>query len=594
MTTSSSFGDGGDLEQLKATLARYRTSLVDLSGRNRLLNFRHTTTTLELSHPGADALVAGLGRGWDFARLPDEELPGGDEGGDEGGERPVVLAKDDAERGIRTQKRTTPALQRALLSLRRRSTQLFNDYGLWTLQLGVGMLHWREDGALTGSEAPLILLPAELERTEDGRIRLTANTDEEPRLNPALKVKLEQFHIDWSSVAEQEPTDLRAVFAEAAKAVAGKSGWQLSERVVLAQFASHKEAMYQDLLENESHLLASDLVRAVALGRNAGLASDRFDFEEVEIDRIDELSPPEDSPLVLDADASQRQAVAAAVAGRSFVLDGPPGTGKSQTITNMIAGLMHSGRSVLFVSEKAAALDVVLDRLRSVGLDSYALPLHSHKTSRRAVAQELGRALAEEPRAPQLSVDVIAQARESREALSRYATAMNEVREPFGQSLHDVIGRVGRLHDAPVAYLTTNQPPATNQPSPATNQPPAQRLTAAATPAGTAPGPFRPSGHRSSAAGTSSRSSQPPRSCPPPGRPWPTPPSPGGSCARAFRTRDPCSNRRSPHWTGSPRPSTATGTWPPRARRSTTRRASTGWSRCWTCSHPAARCPKSG
>lgn len=452
MTNSGDFGGSQELDRLKAMLESWRTSLVDLSGRNRLLNFRHTkSATLEISSPSAQELVEGLARGWDFAPLPDEEPAAGE------GMRPgdVVLAKKgDRTDGIVTQKSTAPALLRALNSLRAKATQVFNDYGLWTLNLGVGMLRWRDDGAETGSDAPLVLMPVVIERARNGRIRLKASDDEEPRLNPALKVKLEQFHIDWAPVGEQDPTDLQAVLSAAARAVAGKAGWQISDRVVLALFASHKESMYQDLLDNEDRVLGSDLVRAMALGTNSGLASDRFDFEEIELDRIDELSPPEDSPLVLDADASQRQAVAAAVAGQSFVLDGPPGTGKSQTITNMIAGLMHAGRSVLFVSEKAAALDVVLDRLKSVGLDSYALALHSHNTSRKAVAQELGRALAEEPRAPQLSPQTLAQARELRLALSAYAEAMNEVRDPLGRTLHDVLGRVGQLSDAPVAYLS--------------------------------------------------------------------------------------------------------------------------------------------
>ncbi|WP_424862366.1 DUF3320 domain-containing protein [Streptomyces sp. MMS24-I29] len=452
MTIPGTFGGGTDLERLKKVLADWRTSLVDLSGRNRLLNFRHTkSATLEITQPSAETLVRGLERGWDFAPLPDEEEAGSAEGGT-AAHQPAVIRSSAA--GIVTQKTTGPALQRALTGLRSRSTQIFNDYGLWTLQLGVGVLHWREDGAETGSDAPLVLVPARITRTPNGRMRLELNENEEPRLNPALKVKLEQFHIDWVPVTEQDPTDLAAVLAAVTESVAGKSGWKVSPRVVLALFASHKESMYQDLLENESRVLASDLVKAVALGPKAGLASDRFDFEEIDLDRIDQLSPPEDSPLVLDADASQRQAVAAAVAGQSFVLDGPPGTGKSQTITNMIAGLMHAGRSVLFVSEKAAALDVVLDRLRSVGLDSYVLALHSHNTSRRAVAQELGRALEEEPQAPQLSQQAVALARETRQALSGYADAMNEVCEPLGKTLHDVIGRVGRLSDAPVAYLT--------------------------------------------------------------------------------------------------------------------------------------------
>ncbi|MCX4667967.1 DUF4011 domain-containing protein [Streptomyces sp. NBC_01381] len=454
MTTPGAFGGGEDLARLREVLAGWRTSLVDLSGRNRLLNFRHTrSATLEISSPSAEVLAGGLDRGWDFAPLPDEE-PEVEEGDGEQAQRPVERV--DRGGGIVTQKTTSPALHRALLSLRSKSTQLFNDYGLWTLHLGVGMLHWCEDGAEAGSDAPLILLPVRVERTANGRVRLIANDEEEPRLNPALKVKLEQFHIDWGPVTEQEPTDIAGVLKAAASTVAGKQGWHVLPRAVVSLFASHKEAMYQDLLENENHVLGSDLVKAVALGPRAGLAPDRFDFEEIELDRIDELSPPEDSPLVLDADASQRQAVAAAVAGQSFVLDGPPGTGKSQTITNMIAGLMHAGRSVLFVSEKAAALDVVLDRLRSVGLDSYALALHSHNTSRRAVAQELGRALEEEPRAPQLSQQAIAEAREARVALSGYAEAMNEAREPLGRSLHDVIGQVGRLSEAPVAYLTAS------------------------------------------------------------------------------------------------------------------------------------------
>ncbi|MFF2425957.1 DUF4011 domain-containing protein [Streptomyces mirabilis] len=451
MTNSGDFGGSQELDRLKAMLESWRTSLVDLSGRNRLLNFRHTkSATLEISTPSAQELIKGLARGWDFAPLPDEEPEAGE------GLRSsdvVLTKKDDRSDGIVTQKTTAPSLLRALNSLRTKATQVFNDYGLWTLNLGVGMLRWREDGAETGSDAPLVLMPVVIERARNGRIRLRASDDEEPRLNPALKVKLEQFHIDWTPVGEQDPSDLQAVLSAAARAVAGKAGWQISDRVVLALFASHKESMYQDLLDNEDYVLGSDLVRAMALGPNSGLASDRFDFEEIELDRIDELSPPEDSPLVLDADASQRQAVAAAVAGQSFVLDGPPGTGKSQTITNMIAGLMHAGRSVLFVSEKAAALDVVLDRLKSVGLDSYALALHSHNTSRKAVAQELGRALAEEPRAPQLSQQTLAQARELRLVLSAYAEAMNEVRDPLGRTLHDVLGRVGRLSEAPVAYL---------------------------------------------------------------------------------------------------------------------------------------------
>lgn len=446
-TDQGTFGGGSDVERLKTILAGWRTSLVDLSGRNRLLHFRHTRiSTLEISAPSPSELVRLLeNRALHFAPLPDEAAEEGEESG----------FPSPGENDIVTQKTTAPALQRAQRSLRSKATQMFNDYGLWTLHLGVGVLHWREDGAHVSSQAPLILFPVELVRTPTGQLLLRANDDEDPQLNPALTIKLEQFGINWTRVAETDCSDVSGVFEAVRKAVAGKSQWQVEERTVMALFASHKESMYRDLLENQDRLLESDLVRAVAVGPGDALASDRFDFEEVPAERVDELAAPEQTPLVLDADTSQRQAVAAAVAGRSFVLDGPPGTGKSQTITNIIAGLMHAGRSVLFVSEKAAALDVVLQRLKSVGLDSYALALHSRNTSRKAVAQELGRALSEQPQSSGLPDQERAQARLDRGALSAYATAMNEVRRPLGRSLHDVIGRVGLLDDAPVAYVAT-------------------------------------------------------------------------------------------------------------------------------------------
>ncbi|MFH8788904.1 DUF4011 domain-containing protein [Streptomyces roseoverticillatus] len=455
MANPGALGAGDKVERLKAILAGWRSSLVDLSGRNRLLNFRHTkAATLEIVSPSVGILCDGLGRGWDFAPLPEEEpLLDESELASAEPENLPDTRRADADTGIVTQKKTSPALLRAQRNLRSKSVQIFNDYGLWTLQLGVGMLRWSDDGAQTGSDAPLVLLPVRIERLANGRMRLRANEDEEPRLNPALKVKLEQFGIDWTPVADLDPLDITAVLEAAARAVEGKVGWTVSSRAVVSLFASHKESMYQDLLDNEERVVSSDLVRALALGPESGLAPDRFDFEEIDLDRVDELSPPEDSPLVLDADASQRQAIAAAVAGRSFVLDGPPGTGKSQTITNMIAGLMHAGRTVLFVSEKAAALDVVLNRLKAVGLDSYALALHSHNTARQAVARELGRALTEEPQAPRLADEAVARARETRQALSAYADAMNEVREPLRRTLHDAIGRVGQLSEAPVAYL---------------------------------------------------------------------------------------------------------------------------------------------
>ena len=133
-------------------------------------------------------------------------------------------------------------------------------------------------------------------------------------------------------------------------------------------------------------------------------------------------------------------------------MDGPPGTGKSQTIANMIGALLHAGKSVLFVSEKMAALEVVRNRLTEAGLGSYLLELHSHKTSRKEVAAELLKTLDTVVKQPVgMSSLVRHHAKDRREQLNNYAAAMNEVRIPLNKSLHEVLGSYANLSATPIA-----------------------------------------------------------------------------------------------------------------------------------------------
>ncbi|MEV6683664.1 DUF4011 domain-containing protein [Streptomyces erythrochromogenes] len=420
-----------------------------MGGRNRLLNFRHTrSSTLEITSPGAGSLLEQLARGWDFAPVEEEQS------GVSLDKVPRGVGTTWAADGLLTQKQTQQALDTALRQLRQKSNQTFNDFGLWVLWVGVGMLDWCEEGAHESSSAPLVLVPVQLVRDRTGRIRLQEAEEQDALHNPALAVKLAQLGVDWTAVADTDCRDAAAVLARARAAAAGQTGWVVRDSVVLAMFAAHKEAMYQDLKENEAAILASPLIRAIGLGPDAGLPDDVIGFEPPAIERIDEVQVPERTPLVLDADASQRQCIAAAMENRSFVMSGPPGTGKSQTITNMIAALMHSGRSVLFVSEKAAALDVVRNRLTDVGLGDFVLALHSSDTSKKAVAQELDRALTTEVRASGAAQHELDEARRLREELSAYAAAMNEVRQPLGRTLHDVIGRLALLGRREVPQLT--------------------------------------------------------------------------------------------------------------------------------------------
>lgn len=431
------------LDRLKATLSGWRSSLLDLGGRNRLLNFRHTrTATLEITSPDSATVLSGLARGWSFAKVEDAPVEG-----------VSYAAPTKASAGIVTQKSTQALLDAALYRLRQKSHQMFNDYGLWVLWLGVGMLDWREPGADESSSAPLVLVPVELYQDGQQRTGLRLAEGQDRVHNPALAVKLDQLGVDWGTVAECDVTDLRSVLTAARDVARTQHGWEVSERLVLGLFASHKEAMYQDLRQNEEQILGHPLIRAVALGPDSGLPDDLIGFELPDPDRIDEIQLPEQTPLVVDADSSQRQCIAAALESRSFVMSGPPGTGKSQTITNMIATLMHAGRSVLFVSEKAAALDVVRNRLRDVGLGDFVMALHSGDTSKKAVAQELARVLTTEARLTGAAAHELDRARRLREELSAYATAMNEPREPLGRTLHDVLGRLVLLEQDGTPHL---------------------------------------------------------------------------------------------------------------------------------------------
>lgn len=342
--------------------------------------------------------------------------------------------------------------------MRRASTQ-FLDKGLNVLYLAFGFLHWQDvDG--TEMRSPLLLVPVQLVSNGPRNTPLISLQDDESIINPALTVRLKEFGIEIPSVESMDSTPSTVTNAVRRALMSNTSfgKWEIKETVFLAMFSFAKEAMYRDLLDNESAVVEHPIVRALATSDPSHQTLE-LQFDAIDPAEIDKLAPPELVPLVMDADSSQRSAVAASLAGKSFVMDGPPGTGKSQTIANMIGALLHSDKTVLFVSEKIAALDVVRNRLASAGLDSYLLELHSHKASRKEVAAELLRALDNVAIPPSTPSSMTRQkALERREKLNRYAEAMNEVRQPLNRTLHTVIGDFSKLSDSQVAPVTIPAP----------------------------------------------------------------------------------------------------------------------------------------
>jgi very-short-patch-repair endonuclease len=338
-------------------------------------------------------------------------------------------------------------VEMSLKGLARQTETDLVDRGLHSLYLCFGMLHWREVEEADEVRSPLLFVPVSLQRSTPRDPWQIVRAEADFVTNASLQVALrEQFGIDLpeaDTMADASAAALDDLLDDVRRSVR-RAGWTVEPTVVLKRATFHKEAMYRDLIDNIDVIAADSLVRLLA---DPDAAVDEVNEPELpEEQQVDLVAPPEDARLILDADASQRRAVHAAVEGTSFVMDGPPGSGKSQTIANMIAELISEGRSVLFVSEKAAALDVVYARLKHLGLDDFLFQLHSHKASRKEVAAELGRALSQWPvPRPKLSKVEREQARRAREHLSGYAEAVNETREPLGRSAHWVLGRLANL-----------------------------------------------------------------------------------------------------------------------------------------------------
>jgi very-short-patch-repair endonuclease len=456
MRKTDSMSDG---DSVRNQLRRWREELVDLSRKNRLLYFKHLRSGSLEFEQDADSVwrrlqMTGRAAGWGIF-LPPHEADDEETLDLEISPRPHP--RSDELVVAESLGKNRAGVEASLRSLRRKSHSEFMDAGLHVLYLGLGLLGWPEPGSNEPVRSPLYLLPVGLEHDPvAGSWRLVESADAEPAINPVLAAALDRHYgIRLPTLDELDDDNYVDAIEAVRRRVPERDAWTVDESVVLSTFSFHKHAIYRDLEENEDRIAAHDLVRLLVEGPTSGVL-DAIEFAPVPEEHLDTEHPPEELVCIRDTDASQRQCVIAAQAGRSFVMSGPPGTGKSQTIANSIAQLLHDGKTVLFVSEKAAALDVVLKRLAELHLDEFVLELHSHKATRKAVAQELGAALARKPFAlAGVSTEDRDRVAELRRHLTDHAIAVNEVRQPLGRSVHDIIGEIVSIDSFPVGELAT-------------------------------------------------------------------------------------------------------------------------------------------
>jgi len=322
----------------------------------------------------------------------------------------------------------------ALKNIKKRADSAMEETGVNLAYVAFGFIHWTEkEDKETVMRAPILLAPVTIER-ESSVSPFFLNIAADITINPTFAYKLQsEYNITIPEYDEEAPVE---EYYDKVTKLVEKLGWTVTMECKIGLFSFLKINMYKDLKENADLILKNPAVRALL---NLPAQGEPPAYKA-----------PDELHNVVDADSSQNQAIEMAASGKSFVLQGPPGTGKSQSITNIIAECLAQGKKVLFVSEKLAALNVVYENLRRVGLDDFCLALHSYRANKKEVIDELCRTL----KLPKSAVSSRAQAevdaREKAELqLNGYSDELHRIRPLIEMSLYDLYEECARCRKAP-------------------------------------------------------------------------------------------------------------------------------------------------
>ena len=385
---------------------QWERRLLDLSMKNPLLNFSPKKTVVQLLCASADEALDALTENGEMSFAPATAEVGAI------AERKVYFGASAEVKGmkeliglenrsgiLRTYLDETPLLE-TLGRLVRRNKEANEESGTKILYLALGFLKWysREDGAI--HHAPLVLQPVQLKKSKGGLGYSLLLADEEASVNATLLEYLKQeFNIDIRGLnGAIQGLKISEILAMIRMEVKEMRSWEVFDDVYLAAFSFARYQMWNDLRENIGEFSKNRIIDALL--NNTILVGDGAEENPKE-----DNASPEMTLTPLPADATQWEAIALSQTGKSFVLHGPPGTGKSQTITNIIANALYEGKRVLFVAEKQAALSVVKKRLDGIGVGDFCLELHSNKTNKTEILNKLVStlALAEEKETVRLS-----------------------------------------------------------------------------------------------------------------------------------------------------------------------------------------------
>lgn len=471
--TTSTIGSSS----LSSALAQLRIKLLDLTGRNRLINFKHTAgKSLQFVEGQPAAIYEKLTESSNKPTISILGLP-------EPLRRDWVeqngrLQRPDPREWARSQNISTSfdigttvetgaqSNIRALMypddlakhcrKIEREAVLAIEETGANMLFFVLGFLEFPDQRDSNKSlTAPLICAPVSLQKKESSGIQSFSLqfTGDDISENLSLREKLKN---DFGLVLpelDEDQINVESYFQEIQKIINLQPGFAIKRRVSLCLLSFSNMLLVRDLDPTKwpqngdlNSLVDHPIVREVFEGTadTGGQGISLAQEHQVEV------GPGASIPLVYDADSSQHSAlIDVLVQKKNLVIEGPPGTGKSQTITNLIAASLAQGKKVLFVAEKLAALEVVKNRLSMAGLDPFVLELHSNKTNKKRVLEEIEKRISYQPSNPHDLPRLQQQLESHRADLKTYSDLINSVaHNSFGLTLHQVMWRAEKFRGA--------------------------------------------------------------------------------------------------------------------------------------------------
>lgn len=384
--------DNGKKEEF-SKIALWERKLLDLSLRNSLISMRMVSTVVPILSASLDELDDALEKGTEFVlhSLPvDWSIPKTHinfETIHNLGDNTAVIRSEFNNKRLRSIFSEDELAER-LTKLYRVAKTSLEENGANTLYLALGILRWYEkERPQQPRYAPIVLIPVEIVRKYAAQKFVLRIRDDEPQINITLLEKLKQDFLITVNGLDTIPlddngVDTRKIFTILRKSVMEQKRWEVLESAYLGIFSFSQFVMWNDIRNRTEDLKQNKIVKSLVDGKLS------WDAHEMDMG----IYVPEDNVLLpIPADASQLYAIKAGSNGQSFVLHGPPGTGKSQTITALIANILAEGKTVLFIAEKKAALEVVQKRLEAIGLGPFCLELHSNKSKKKDILDKLNK-----------------------------------------------------------------------------------------------------------------------------------------------------------------------------------------------------------